>query len=302
MRDTLRECLRIGTAVTETALRRVEGATREALNRAGIDPDELQHRLAEQVPQPVRENAEAAAGLLRSEAEKAWERLGDGVVQVGVVLETLERWVRDFEGRRDQEAPAAEDAGADAASATGRPGRSEGAASGAAERTAGRAEEAFPRPARPTQGPSTGPVRVFVDEGDEEAGGRPVRPTAAPPRPRTPAAAEKTPAKRAPAKKSAAKKTVAKKAAKKPAARTTASQAGAGVPDEAGEKSGAKRAPAKKSAAKKSAAKKTAAKKSSAGKPEAGAFDADVPGQRARSDGASSAGSGADRQSGGPSV
>jgi hypothetical protein len=47
MRDTLREYLRIGTAVTETALRSVESATREVLNRAGVDPDELQRRLGE---------------------------------------------------------------------------------------------------------------------------------------------------------------------------------------------------------------------------------------------------------------
>ena len=275
MRDVLRECLRIGTAVTQTALRRTEEAARQALTAAGVDPDKARRTVVESVPQPVREGAELAVGLVRSEAEKAWSRLGDGATQVGVVLETLERWMRDLDGTRGGGTPAG---GPEAGAGTAAPERTEpaGAASagpavgteaageqelspverarrartgpGPVARTPGRAEEAFPRPAR-TATPSTTPtpVRVFVDdEAAPEAGARPATP-------------RKSAAKKAPAtpttvaKKATAKKTAAKKA---PAVADEPADAGAKLP---AKKTAAKKTPAKKAAAKQVAAAKTTA-------------------------------------------
>src|SRR5581483_8324294 len=120
IQGALREALRIGGEVTGAALHGVEAAGREVLSVAGLEPQKVRGRLAEPFPASVqhlaedvvaagRENRDLVIGLVRSEAEKAWHRLGDGFTQVGVLLEMLERRVRDLEAEPVAKPPAAEE-------------------------------------------------------------------------------------------------------------------------------------------------------------------------------------------------
>jgi hypothetical protein len=292
MRDMLRDYLKLAAGAAlgaaEEVRRLAESGARELLERSGVDAEELRGRvpepiqsLAEEVVAAGRNNSELLIGLLRSEAEKAWSRVGDGMVQVGVVLELLERQVRHLQG-------GAEDA----------PGEPEPTA----EQTP-RADQAFPTPAtrpaprptprpaarptpRPTPRSAPRPVRVVVDEDGTDAAEAAaaaarrrasvpgLRKTAAKQSQSAPAPAptpESTPgaklpaAKKAPAaKKTAARKTPsaqppvqppAKKVAKKVAKKAVAPQPAAPVPTEAVP---GKRAPGAK---KTPAARKTAPRK-----------------------------------------
>jgi hypothetical protein len=112
MRDMLRGCVRFA----EETGRRAAGTALELLERGGVDLKGLERALTERVPAPVRSlwtvaedvvtvgkgGAELVAGRIRSEAEKTWHRVGvvgDQVVKVGVILEFLERKLRELDDR-----------------------------------------------------------------------------------------------------------------------------------------------------------------------------------------------------------
>jgi polyhydroxyalkanoate synthesis regulator phasin len=125
MRDALRTCLQIAGGLTEATRRRATAVAKELLDQTGIDVDELQRRIGDRIPPEVqtladeliasgRANRDLLIGLIREEVDKTMSRVGrlaDEVTKVGVVLEALERRVRNLE---DDESPV----GAPAASAT----------------------------------------------------------------------------------------------------------------------------------------------------------------------------------------
>ncbi|WP_153463590.1 hypothetical protein [Streptomyces kaniharaensis] len=240
---TVRGVVEAAAVVVEEVGKRVVGTAATILERTGVDVAEVERRLGGQFPpsaktlQTLAEEAvtagragvDLAVGVARGEVEKAFEKVGDQVTKVGVVLAYLESKLREVE---EGGVPAA------------KPGAEEEAEVPA---PAPRADDLFGRgwelqdepPAARAVGQPMVAERVEVDEPIE------VDPPVAPVR----AAAAKAPAKAAPAKKPAEKKPAEKKAAAKKAdARKTAAG-----------KSAAK-TPVKKTAVKKTAtAKKTAA-------------------------------------------
>ncbi|MFJ2189876.1 histone H1-like repetitive region-containing protein [Kitasatospora sp. NPDC087861] len=258
---TVRGVVEVAAGLVEEVGKRVVGTAATILERSGVDVTEVERRLGGQFPpsaktlQTLAEEAvtagragvDLAVGVARGEVEKAFERVGDQVTKVGVVLAYLESKLREVE---EDAVPAAGPAGSDEADEEDE-----------AERPtpAPRADDLFGRGWESADGQAAAwavgePIvaeRVEVDEPVEvDPPVPPVRPAVA-----RKAAAKRTPAKKAPAADrstaggSAAEKTSAEKAEKASAKRTTA-----------------KKAPAKKSAAKKTTVKKTAVKKTSAAK------------------------------------
>ena len=273
MRDMLRDYLKLAADAAAGAAgefrRRAESGARELVELSGLDPEQLRAKvpasvlsLAEEVVGAGRSNSELLIGLVRSEADKAWSRLGDGMVQVGVVLELLERQVRALQGGEDEAAPSAEPK--PKPEAEREPERE------SRPKPASRAEQAFPRRA-------PRPVRVVVDPEDGAAsaaaaaaarrraavpGMRKVaegRSAAASARPTE--VAERVPARKTAAKKPAAKKTVVEQAAPKQAAPAKAAPRKAATKKAVAEPASADGAPAKKAPAKKAPAKKAVATK-----------------------------------------
>ncbi|MEU9044374.1 MULTISPECIES: hypothetical protein [unclassified Kitasatospora] len=227
--------------VVEEVGKRVVVTAASILEKAGVDVAEVERRLGGEFPPSAKTlqtlageavtaglaGVDLAVGVARNEAEKVFEKVGDQVTKVGVVLAYLESKLREVE----EEVPAAT------------PG--EGAYGAEEPVPAPRADDLFGRgweyEDEPSAGRSAGePIvaeRVEVDEPVEVD--PPVPPVAllAP----TPPQEQEQERKAAP-RKAAARKTAAKKAA--PA-----------------EKPAAKKAAAKESAAEKSAAKRTAARK-----------------------------------------
>ncbi|MDX2854512.1 histone [Streptomyces sp. PA03-3a] len=111
MRDALRTCLQIAGGLTEATRRRAVGAAKELLDQTGIDVDAVQRSIGERIPPEVqtladelmasgRANRDLLVGLIREEIDKAMSRVGrlaDEVTKVGVVLEALERRIRNLE-------------------------------------------------------------------------------------------------------------------------------------------------------------------------------------------------------------
>ncbi|WP_052069792.1 hypothetical protein [Streptacidiphilus albus] len=273
MRDMLRDYLKLAADAAAGAAgefrRRAESGARELVELSGLDPEQLRAKvpasvlsLAEEVVGAGRSNSELLIGLVRSEADKAWSRLGDGMVQVGVVLELLERQVRALQGGEDEAAPSAEPK--PKPEAEREPERE------SRPKPASRAEQAFPRRA-------PRPVRVVVDPEDGAAsaaaaaaarrraavpGMRKVaegRSAAASARPTE--VAERVPARKTAAKKPAAKKTVVEQAAPKQAAPAKAAPRKAATKKAVAEPASADGAAAKKAPAKKAPAKKAVATK-----------------------------------------
>src|SRR5882757_11371582 len=112
MRDALRTCLQIAGGLTEATRRRTADAAKDLLDQAGIDVGNLQQRIGAAIPAEVqtladelmasgRANRDLLVGLIREEVDKTMGRVGriaDEVTKVGVVLETLERRIRNLEG------------------------------------------------------------------------------------------------------------------------------------------------------------------------------------------------------------
>ncbi|MFF3948669.1 histone [Streptomyces sp. NPDC001902] len=295
MRDALRTCLQIAGGLTEATRRRAVGAAKELLDQTGIDVDAVQRSIGERIPPEVqtladelmasgRANRDLLVGLVREEIDKAMGRVGrlaDEVTKVGVVLEALERRIRNLEDddrepagadMTDEEpdpglyvppqppvehAPVARPAPAPAPAPAKKPtGTGAAAATPVARKNAA-----------PAQPPAT-PAAPVVPEPDMAAGTAAVpvaRKNAAPAK--APAAKQTAPAKKAPAKKAApAKKTAAASGAAAPAKKTTAAKKATPAKKTAAVSGTAATAPAKKATAAKKAtpAKKTAPAKTTA--------------------------------------
>ncbi|MFJ4596518.1 MULTISPECIES: histone H1-like repetitive region-containing protein [unclassified Kitasatospora] len=240
---TVRGVVEVAAGLAEEVGKRVVGTAAVILERTGVDVTEVERRLGGQFPpsaktlQTLAEEAvtagragvDLAVGVARGEVEKAFEKVGDQVMKVGVVLAYLESKLREVE---EEAEPAVRSAGFDEAA--------EPAPAPRADDLFGRGwERADEQPAAPAAGEPVVAERVEVDEPVE------VDPPVPPVRPSLPgkAAAKRTPAK---------KPTAAEPA---PAEQTSAEKAPA-----AG-RAGVKKSPAKKAAAKKPAAKKTTARK-----------------------------------------
>ncbi|MFF2619314.1 hypothetical protein [Kitasatospora sp. NPDC058046] len=224
--------------VVEEVGKLVVGTASSILEKAGVDVAGVERRLGGQFPPSVetlqtlageavtagRAGVDLAVGVARNEAEKVFERVGDQVTKVGVVLAYLETKLREVE----EEAPAA-------ASGPGAYGAEEPVPAPRAGDLFGRGWEAEEeRSAARTVGEPIVAERVEVDEPVEVD--PPVPPVSSVPRvsavapaPREEPAAEESAAGKSSAGKAAAEKSTAKKPtevkkatpAKKTSAKTT---------------------------------------------------------------------------------
>jgi hypothetical protein len=197
MRDALRTCLQIAGGLTEATRRRTVDAARDLIGQTGIDVEALQQRIGSAVPAEVqtladelmasgRANRDLLLGLIREEIDKGMGRVGriaDEVTKVGVVLETLERRIRNLEN------PARPAPGSDKAPTV--------------EHVRVEPEPAPRQPARPARTATAKPSPTVKPVPN-------VKPTPTAKPPQTPKASPKSapaPAKKADARKTAAKKT-----------------------------------------------------------------------------------------------
>ncbi|MFF2123720.1 hypothetical protein ACFVXH_40965 [Kitasatospora sp. NPDC058184] len=224
--------------VVEEVGKLVVGTASSILEKAGVDVARVERRLGGQFPPSVetlqtlageavtagRAGVDLAVGVARNEAEKVFERVGDQVTKVGVVLAYLETKLREVE----EEAPAA-------AAGPGAYGAEEPVPAPRAGDLFGRGWEAEEeRSAARTVGEPIVAERVEVDEPVEVD--PPVPPVSSVPRvsavapaPREEPAAEESTAGKSSAGKAAAEKSTAKKPtevkkatpAKKTSAKTT---------------------------------------------------------------------------------
>jgi hypothetical protein len=119
MRDAVRTCLQIAGGLTEATRRRAVGAARGLLDQAGVDVAALQRSIGERIPPEVQSladeliasgkaNRDMLLGLIREEVDKTMGRVGrlaDEITKVGIILEALERRVRNLEGPTEPEPP-----------------------------------------------------------------------------------------------------------------------------------------------------------------------------------------------------
>ncbi|MFI9331168.1 hypothetical protein ACIGZJ_26980 [Kitasatospora sp. NPDC052868] len=234
---TVRGVVEVAAELAEEVGKRVVGRAAGLLEKGGIDLSEVERRLGGQFPpsakslQTLAEEAvtagragvDLAVGVARGEVEKAFEKVGDQVTKVGVVLAYLESKLREVE---EEPVPAA---------------------SAPAAAPAPRADDLFGRGWEKAEEPEAEAVRtgepIVAERVEVDVPAADAEPADA-----EPAAGAARPSGRKPARKAAAKAAVngdAKPAAK-PAAKKTA----------------AKKAPAK-AAARKTAVKKTAVKRTS---------------------------------------
>ncbi|MFJ9521048.1 hypothetical protein ACIRPK_22700 [Kitasatospora sp. NPDC101801] len=200
LRDAVRGVVVVATEVAEEAGKRVAGL----LERSGVNVAALEQfppsaktlqTLAEEAVTAGRAGVDLAIGVTRSEVEKVFEKVGDQVMKVGVVLSFLESRLREAEEPVPAPAP-------------------EARAGGLFE--AGWEEEV--RPAESESESDTEPEQehewAWADETPEPVAPPVKKPAAVKKAP----AAKTTTARTATAKKTTAKKTAAKKAApRKPA-------------------------------------------------------------------------------------
>ncbi|WP_143685683.1 hypothetical protein [Streptomyces sp. 1331.2] len=260
--------------VVEEVGKRVVGTAAVILEKAGVDVADVERRLGGQFPpsaktlQTLAEEAftagragvDLAVGVARNEAEKVFEKVGDQVTKVGVVLAYLESKLSEVE----EEAPAAEPG-------TGAYGAEEPVPAPRADDLFGRGWEfEEERSAGRSVGEPIVAERVEVDEPVEVD---PPVPPATPAAPAVPAVPRKAPARRTAAEKGAGKeagkenaaagKPVAKKA---PARKATAEKAPA---EKTAGKTAAKAAAGKAAARKTTTVKKSATAKQAAAQPKA---------------------------------
>ncbi|MFE2728872.1 hypothetical protein [Kitasatospora sp. NPDC059327] len=283
---TVRGAVEVAAGLVEEVGKRVVGTAAGLLEKSGVDISEVERRLggpfppsakslqtlAEEAVTAGRAGVDLAVGVARGEVEKAFEKVGDQVTKVGVVLAYLESKLREVE---EEGGPAA-------------PPRAEPGTAAPAPRADGlfghgweQDDEPVTTPARVGGEPIVA-ERVEVDEPVEIDPPVPAAPrsaqsgrVAAAKEPVNGDTAGAAPAKRVAAPKASGGRTAAKKAAPRKAA---AEESAAGTPGarpaaakQAGaEQAGAKQAGAKRATAKKSAVKKTAAattKRTAAKKP-----------------------------------
>ncbi|MER6400810.1 hypothetical protein ABT263_32925 [Kitasatospora sp. NPDC001603] len=255
---TVRGAVEVAAGLVEEVGKRVVGTAAGLLEMSGVDVAEVERRLggpfppsakslqtlAEEAVTAGRAGVDLAVGVARSEVEKAFEKVGDQVTKVGVVLAYLESKLREVE---EEAVPAASPQEEEPGTAAPAP---------RADALFGHGWELDDEPAAPAARVGGEPIvaeRVEVDEPVETD--PPVPPAVA----EKPEAAEK-PAERKPA----AKKPVAKKAAaQKPAAQAPAVKKAA-VKKAAAKKPAGKKPAEQQPAAKKAPAKRTAVKKTAA--------------------------------------
>ncbi|MFG3056316.1 hypothetical protein ACGFZP_35910 [Kitasatospora sp. NPDC048239] len=266
---TVRGVVEVAAELAEEVGKRVVGRAAGLLEKGGIDLSEVERRLGGQFPpsakslQTLAEEAvtagragvDLAVGVARGEVEKAFEKVGDQVTKVGVVLAYLESKLREVE---EEPVPAA---------------------SAPAPAPAPRADDLFGRGWEKAEEPDAEAVRtgepivaerveVDVPAADAEPAAGAARPSGRKPARKAAAKAavndDAKPAAKPAAKKSAAKKAPAKAAARKTAVKKTAvkrtSTAGS---QETPAKSAAKSAdaPAKRTATKRTTVRKTTSTK-----------------------------------------
>ncbi|MFF0388414.1 hypothetical protein ACFYS8_06925 [Kitasatospora sp. NPDC004615] len=262
LRDAVRGVVVVATELAEEASRRVLGAAEGLIQRTGeLPPGVEQLRvLAEETVTAGRAGVDLVAGVVKSEAERVFEKVGDQVVKVGVVLSFLESKLREVEEPAVPEPeekpeeptvrPAARAQGLFGAGWDAEPAPADEASDGAAGQPTNTAPATpAPRKATARKGAAAkqAAAKRSVPRKAPTEGGAAVTP--------------KTVAKKAAAKKTAAKKTAVKKTVTKKA---TADSPSAPLPA-AANKAAANKAAVKKAAAKKAApAKKTATEKKAA--------------------------------------
>ncbi len=242
--------------LVEEVGKRVVGTAAGLLEKGGIDVTEVERRfggqfppsaqslqtLAEEAVTAGRAGVDLAVGVARGEVEKVFEKVGDQVTKVGVVLAYLESKLREVEDEDDEEGARPEQAGPPPA-----------------PRAGGLFEDGWEQETRA----SAGAERIVVDEPVEVDPPGPPNGTAVVAAAAAEKAAEKTPAKKAAARKPAAAKKAApvakKAAAKKTAVKKTAVKktSTAKKPTEAG----AEQPPAKRTATRKTTVRRTATTK-----------------------------------------
>ncbi|MEU8924689.1 hypothetical protein AB0D10_27730 [Kitasatospora sp. NPDC048545] len=271
--------------VAEEVGKRVVVTAASILERAGVDVTEVERRLGGEFPpsaktlQTLAEEAvtaglagvDLAVGVARNEAEKVFEKVGDQVTKVGVVLAYLESKLREVE----EETPAAKPGG-------DRYGAEEPAPAPRADDLFGRGWEYEDER---SQGRPVGePIVAERVEVDEPVEVDPPVPPVSRPSPAAPDGQEQDREPKAAPRKAGARKTPAagkapgaeRPAAKKSAAeRAAAKRTAAGQP--AAEKTAAEKTAARKTGARKAAAKKTTTVKKTAATERAAAERAAVP-------------------------
>ncbi|MFJ8436229.1 hypothetical protein ACIQ9P_33505 [Kitasatospora sp. NPDC094019] len=265
---TVRGAVAAAAVLVEEVGKRVVGTAAGLLERSGVDVAEVERRfggqfppsaqslqtLAEEAVTAGRAGVDLAVGVARGEVEKVFEKVGDQVTKVGVVLAYLESKLREVEDEDEGEGARPEQAGPPPAPRAGglfEDGwEQETRASAGAERIAVDEPVEVDPPV-----PSNGTAVAEEPTAERVTAERPAAEKAAA---RKPAAAKKA----APAaKKAAPKKAVAKKAAvKKTAVKKTATAkrtTAARKPAEAG----AEQPPAKRTATRKTTVRRTATTK-----------------------------------------
>ncbi|MFD8696626.1 hypothetical protein [Kitasatospora purpeofusca] len=235
---TVRGAVAAAAVLVEEVGKRVVGTAAGLLEKGGIDVTEVERRfggqfppsaqslqtLAEEAVTAGRAGVDLAVGVARGEVEKVFEKVGDQVTKVGVVLAYLESKLREVEDEDGEEGARPEQAGPPPA-----------------PRAGGLFEDGWEQETRG----AAGAERIVVDEPVEVDPPVPPNGTAVV----AEATAERTAA--ATAEKTAEKTPAKKAAARKPAAAKKAAPA-------------AKKAAAKKTAVKKTAVKKTSTAKKTA--------------------------------------
>ncbi|MEV7024939.1 hypothetical protein [Kitasatospora sp. NPDC093558] len=269
---TVRGVVEAAAVVVEEVGKRVVGTAAAILERTGVDVAEVERRLGGQFPpsakqlQTLAEEAvtagragvDMAVGMARGEVEKAFEKVGDQVTKVGVVLAYLESKLREVE----------EDA-VSAARSTADERAEEPVPAPRADGLFGHGWEQRDEPPARVVGEPIAAERVEVDEPVEvdppvapavsAARKPPAKKPASAAEPTAKAAAEKAAAKSTAAKKTAAKSTAAKTPVKKTAVKKTATAKGA--VKGAAKKTSAADAPAKRTATKKTTVRKATSTK-----------------------------------------
>jgi hypothetical protein len=259
---TVRGAVAAAAVVVEEVGKRVVETAAAVLEKTGVDVTEVERKLGGQFPpsaktlQTMAEEAvtagragvDLAVGVARNEVEKAFERVGDQVTKVGVVLAYLESKLREIE-----EEPVAAKSGPDLYEAA------------AEEPTpAPRADDLFGRgweyESERVAGEPIVAERVDVDEPVEVDPPVPPAPRAGEPTvAKKTTAAKKATAKKATAGKAAATKTTAGKAAAKKT--TTAKKATVEKTTTAKQPDAQPKTPAKRTATKKTTVRKATSTK-----------------------------------------
>ncbi|MFB8201842.1 hypothetical protein [Kitasatospora purpeofusca] len=271
---TVRGAVAAAAVLVEEVGKRVVGTAAGLLEKGGIDVTEVERRfggqfppsaqslqtLAEEAVTAGRAGVDLAVGVARGEVEKVFEKVGDQVTKVGVVLAYLESKLREVEDEDAEEGARPEQAGPPPA-----------------PRAGGLFEDGWEQETRG----AAGAERIVVDEPVEVdppvppngtavvAEATAERTAAATAEKTAEKAAEKTPAKKAAARKPAAakkaapaaKKAAAKKTAvKKTAVKKTSTAKKTAAPKKPTE-AGAEQPPAKRTATRKTTVRRTATTK-----------------------------------------